>query len=74
MAEMEMQQQAQPLRTGYFDRAAFQRKARTILVLKTAVAGLYFHLDKQEDGQELPKSLTPGTELRLFRDIVFRFP
>lgn len=68
MAEIQMQQQGQSLRTGFFDRDAFQRKARTILVLKTAVAGMYFHLDSQEDGQEILKSLTPGTELRLFRD------
>lgn len=68
MAEIQMQQQGQSLRTGFFDRDAFQRKARTILVLKTAVAGMYFLLDSQVDGQEILKSLTPGTELRLFRD------
>jgi|GEM_PF-4462667 len=41
MAEIQMQQQGQSLRTGFFDRDAFQRKARTILVLKTAVAGMF---------------------------------
>lgn len=68
MAEMQMEQQGQSLRAGFFNRDAFQQKTRTILVLKTAVAGLYFHVDQEKDGQRLLESLTPGTELRLFRD------
>lgn len=68
MAEMQMERQGQSLRAGFFNRDAFQQKTRTILVLKTAVAGLYFHVDQEKDGQQLLESLTPGTELRLFRD------
>lgn len=69
MAEKQMQQQGVPLRSGFFDRDAFQQKQRMILVLKTAVAGLYFHVDdNSEEGRELLDSLTPGTELHLFRD------
>lgn len=68
MAEIQMQQQEQSLRSGFFDRDVFRRKARTILVLKTAVAGLRFHLDMEKDGGDVLKSLIPGTELRLFRD------
>lgn len=69
MAEKQMQQQGAPLRSGYFDRDAFQQKQRMILVLKTAVAGLYFHVDdNSEEGRELLDSLRPGTELHLFRD------
>lgn len=69
MAEIQIRQQGQPLRSGYFDKDAFRRKGRSILVLKTAVAGLYFHVDQDSDeGRELMESLTPGTELRLFRD------
>lgn len=69
MADIQIQQQGQPLRSGFFDRDAFQQKGRSILVLKTAVAGLYFHVDQNSDeGRALMASLTPGTELSLFRD------
>lgn len=69
MADHQIQQGKQPMRSGFFDRDAFRKKSRTILVLKTAVAGLYFHVDENSDeGRELLKSLTPGTELCLFRD------
>ena len=69
MSDIQIQQQGQPLRSGYFDRDAFRRRARTILVLKTAVAGLSFHIDAGNyEHQELLESLTPGTELRLYRD------
>ena len=69
MAEYQMQERGQPLRSGYFNRDAFQQKERSILVLKTAVAGLYFHVDSNSDeGREILDALTPGTELHLFRD------
>ena len=59
----------QSLRSGFFDRDAFRKKKESILVLKTAVAGLYYHVDtKNEEDREFLKSLTPGTELHLFRD------
>ena len=58
-----------PLRSGYFDRDAFKEKQKSILVLKTAVAGLYYHVDSNSDeGKEFLKSLKPGTELKMFRD------
>jgi len=69
MAEKLRQQQDQPLRSGFFDREAFRKKSRSILVLKTGVAGLHFHVDENSDeGRKLLEALTPGTELRLFRD------
>lgn len=69
MADKQMQQQGKPLRSGFFDRDAFRQKGRSILVLKTAVAGLYFYVDQNSDeGRTLMEALTPGTELRLFRD------
>ena len=69
MADYQIQQQGQPMRSGFFDRDAFRQKGRSILVLKTAVAGLSFYVDRNSDeGRELMNSLTPGTELRLFRD------
>ena len=69
MADYAMQEQAQGLRSGFFDRDAFRQKERSILVLKTAVAGLQFHVDDNSDeGRALLASLSPGTELHLFRD------
>jgi len=64
-----MQFQEQTLRSGFFDKDAFRQKKKTILVLKTAIAGLQFHVNQNsEEGQKLLDSLTPGTELHMFRD------
>ncbi len=67
--DRQMQHQTQTLRSGYFDRSAYRKKRRTLLVLQTGVAGLRFNLDLEtEEGRAVLASLTPGTELRLFRD------
>ena len=69
MADHQTQQLNQQIRSGYFDRESFRQKGRTILVLQTAIAGLQFHVDENSDeGRRLMASLTPGTELFLFRD------
>lgn len=69
MADYQMQEKGQSLRSGFFDRDAFRQKGRSILVLKTAVAGLNHHVDDNSDeGRNLLDTLTPGTELHLFRD------
>lgn len=69
MAEYRMQEAEQVLRSGFFDRDAFRQKGRSVLVLKTAVAGLHFHVDTETDeGRDLLETLKPGTELHLFRD------
>ena len=69
MANQQMQERSQSLRSGFFDRDAFRQKGRSILVLKTAVAGLNHHIDDNSDeGRDLLDALTPGTELHLFRD------
>lgn len=63
------QVQGQTLRSGFFHRDAFKQKGRSILVLKTAIAGLDYFVDQNSDeGRKLMESLTQGTELRLFRD------
>ena len=67
MADVQMERQG--LRSGYFNRDAFREKKRSILVLKTAVAGLDYRVDdNSDDGRKLLESLTPGTELHIFRD------
>ncbi len=69
MADQRIQQESRQMRSGFFDRDAFRQKNRSILVLKTAIAGLHFHVDDNtEEGRKLLESLTPGTELCLFRD------
>lgn len=69
MADRQMQEKGRSLRSGFFDRDAFRQKGRSILVLKTAVAGLNHHVDDNSDeGRDLLDTLTPGTELHLFRD------
>lgn len=69
MAKTKRQNAEKAIRAGYFDKSAFQQKKRLILVLKTGVAGLRFHVDKESgEGKALLAKLTPGTELMLFRD------
>ncbi len=69
MTDSRIQRDGMPLRSGYFDRDAFKDKRKSILVLKTAVAGLYYHVDSDTDeGKAFLESLKPGTELMLFRD------
>ena len=69
MAEKQMQQQGQTLRSGYFNKDAYQKKANSLLVLQTGIAGMQYYVNENtEEGQELLDSLTPGTELHLFRE------
>ncbi|MBQ6569963.1 MAG: HIRAN domain-containing protein [Clostridia bacterium] len=69
MAEHQILKKEQIIRSGFFDRDAFSQKGRMILVLKTAIAGLFYHVDDNSDeGKQLLERLTPGTELHLFRD------
>ncbi len=69
MADNGIQQEGTPIRSGYFDREAFKKKKKSILVLKTAIAGMYYHVDSRtENGKKLLESLKPGTELMLYRD------
>lgn len=64
-----LQEQEKSIRSGYFNREAFHQKESSILVLQTGIAGMHFHVDsKSKEGAELLESLTPGTELQLFRD------
>lgn len=69
MADYLVQQKGQPLRSGFYNKDAFRQKGRSVLVLKTAIAGLNFNVDLNSDnGRELLDELKPGTELFLFRD------
>ena len=70
MLENNIQFAEKPIRAGYFDEDIFQQKARQLLVLKTGIAGMQFHVDiESKEGKALLDSLTPGTELMLYRDV-----
>lgn len=69
MAEMRYQQAGSSIKTGYFDKNAFKRREKLLLVLRTGVAGVHFHVDTgSEEGREFLETLVPGTELVLYRD------
>ena len=65
MADYLVQQKGQPLRSGFYNKDAFRQKGRSVLVLKTAIAGLNFHVDLNSDnGESFWMSLNP--ELSFF--------
>lgn len=57
----------QPLRGRMYQHDTFKPKVQRILVLKTGVAGLQFHIENEEEQAALD-AITPGTELMLFRE------
>ena len=66
MAEFQKQEAEQLFTAGFYNPDAVRQKARRILVLKTAVAGLRMQAKNvSDDMKELTK---PGTELKLYRE------
>ena len=45
----------------------FKKKGMQIKVLETAIAGMNFHVEGEQDEQNLDE-LIPGTELKLYKD------
>lgn len=64
MADLAYQEQGKPIRSGFFNSEAFREKKTSILVLKTAVAGL--RIDPRSP--EYADALKPGAELFLYRE------
>ena len=64
MADFAYQEQGKPIRSGFFDSAAFKDKKRSIFVLKTAIAGMNIN----PDSPKYRELLKPGAELLLFRE------
>lgn len=62
-----MQEAPQSFRGRMFRRDDARPKEQRILVLKTGIAGMQFHI-KSEAEQETLDAITPGTELLLYRD------
>lgn len=69
MADKQHVEENTSLRAGFFNKDAFRRKEKLLLVLTTGVAGVEYCIDKDsEEGKRFLDSLTPGTELLLVRD------
>ena len=64
---MDRQVQMRSFRNRMFDRDHTRLKEQRILVLKTGLAGVQFHIENEEEQAALD-SLQPGTELMLYRD------
>lgn len=61
------QEAPQSFRGRMYQRDTFKPKEQRILVLKTGIAGLQFHIKNKEEQAAL-NAITPGTELMLFRE------
>ena len=61
------QEAPQSFRGRMYQRDTSRPKEKRILVLKTGIAGMQFHIENEEEQAALD-SITPGTELMLFRE------
>ncbi len=62
-----MQEAPGSFRGRFYNRDTAKPKEKQILVLKTGLAGMQFHIESEEEKQTLD-AITPGTELLLFRE------
>ena len=62
-----MQTKSQPLRGRMFNRDYSKPKEQRILVLKTGLAGMQFHVANEEERKALD-NIKPGDELILYRE------
>ena len=61
------QEAPQVLRGRMYNRDAAKPKEQQILVLKTGIAGVQFHIENEEERVAL-NNIKPGTELLLYRE------
>lgn len=61
------QEQNDTMQAGFFQKNVFKKKGVQIKVLETAVAGMNFHVENEQEEENL-KKLEPGTELKLYRE------
>ncbi len=70
MSEIMMAAQEQTMKSGYFNKGAFTQKEKTLILLKTGIAGVYHNFDvHSEEFEQLLESLPVGTKLKLYRDV-----
>lgn len=67
MAEYMYQEKNDELQAGFFQKKVFNKKDIQIKVLETALAGMSFHVEDEQEEQNI-QSLVPGTELKLYRE------
>ena len=67
MSEDMYQEKNDILQAGFFQKNVFQKKGVQIKVLETAIAGMNFHVEGEQDFHNL-EALVPGTELKLYRE------
>lgn len=67
MAEYLKQKLNDEFQAGFFQPDAFKKKAVQIKVLETAIAGMNFHIEDEQEEENI-QNLTPGTELMLYRE------
>lgn len=63
MAEYMYQEKNDELQAGFFQKKVFNKKDIQIKVLETALAGMSFHVEDEQEEQNI-QSLVPGTEDR----------
>lgn len=68
MSQYMYQEKNDTLEAGFFQKNVFKKKSVQIKVLETAIAGMSFHIEGEQDEQNLDE-LVPGTELKLYRDV-----
>lgn len=69
MANVLFDRKKDEITAGFFNKDAFTEKKNLLLVLKTGIAGMNFHVHPEtEEGKKILEKLKPGTELSLFRD------
>lgn len=67
MAEYLQQEKHDEFHVGFFKPDTFKKKEVQIKVLETAIAGMGFHVEDEQEEETLLK-LVPGTELALYRE------
>lgn len=67
MAEYLQQELHDEFHAGFFKTDTFKKKEVQIKVLETAIAGMGFHVEDEQEEENL-QELVPGTELKLYRE------
>lgn len=67
MVKYLQQEKNDEFQSGFFQKDAFKQKKVQIKVLETAIAGMYFYVEDEQEKQNMEK-IVPGTELSLYRE------
>ena len=67
MVNYSHQQKDETFHAGFFQADAFKKKEIQIKVLETAIAGMEFHIENEQEEKTI-QELKPGTELKLYRE------